>query len=253
MEITEEMVESGEEGNQEMESVEVDAARTVANNEGDAAARPNTKGSHPYGTWMIATRRERRRQGGQVGRQNEGGFQRENNRKGKEAAIGNGSRFALLGNTEENEGSEPQVEAATVGNSTPESQMKGLGGKSKRANVIVNEKQIQNETRPPSVAPETNIESSQGRRLAGSSSRRADEEDEHVVSCGAQEGKVVRSTVVHTGDSNGANVPELNLSDTEHHEDPPPGGFDHEGDVIMDEDSPQAMAEAAGGDRCPAN
>nr|GMD77914.1 uncharacterized protein LOC109158503 [Ipomoea batatas] len=225
-----------------------DATHTVTNVGGEAVARPSTKGAHPYGSWMIATRRERRQQGGQGGRPNEGAMQRATNGKGKEGATGTGSRFALLENAEDNEGPEPQVETDATGNPTTDSRAKGLGGKSKRANVIVNEKQIQNEARSPRVEPETSKESTQGRRVTGSSSRHAAEEDEHVVSRGVQGGKVIRSTVVHTGDSNGADVPEAIPSDYEHHEDPP-SGFDHEGDVIMDDDSPQAVAEATGGDK----
>nr|GMC75179.1 uncharacterized protein LOC109193148 isoform X1 [Ipomoea batatas] len=93
-----------------LDSVEVEitvqnqaAFRNGATAGGGAAAGSSTKGSHPYGSWMIATRRERRQQGVQVGRQNEGGMQKENSRKGKEAAVATGSRYALLENAEENE------------------------------------------------------------------------------------------------------------------------------------------------------
>nr|GMD11820.1 hypothetical protein Iba_chr06fCG7350 [Ipomoea batatas] len=188
------------------------ATHTVTNVGGEAVAWPSTKGAHPYGSWMIATRRERRQQGGQGDCPNEGAMQRATNGKGKGGATGTGSRFALLENAEENEGPEPQVEAEATGNPTTDSRAKGLGGKSKRANVIVNENKFR-------------------MRLA-----------RH-----AWNQRQVRSR----RDSNGADVPEAIPSDSEHHEDPP-SSFDHEGDVIMDDDSPQAVAEAAGGDKCPA-
>nr|GMD47419.1 hypothetical protein Iba_chr10eCG12780 [Ipomoea batatas] len=86
-----------------------DVDRNVVNVGGETAARPSTKGSHPYGSWMIAIRQERRQQGGYAGqgRPNEGVMQRANSGKGKEIATGTGSRFALLGNAKENEEPEP--------------------------------------------------------------------------------------------------------------------------------------------------
>nr|GME05197.1 uncharacterized protein LOC109158503 [Ipomoea batatas] len=50
-------------------------------------------------------------------------------------------------------------------------------------------------------------EALKGRRSTGSSSRRAAEEDEHVVIRGAQGGKVINTTVVHTGDTAATNIP----------------------------------------------
>nr|GMD11817.1 uncharacterized protein LOC109165874 [Ipomoea batatas] len=110
------------------------ATHTVTNVGGEAVAWPSTKGAHPYGSWMIATRRERRQQGGQGDCPNEGAMQRATNGKGKGGATGTGSRFALLENAEENEGPEPQVEAEATGNPTTDS--RGELGDSDRTNAL---------------------------------------------------------------------------------------------------------------------
>lgn len=117
--------------------------------------------------------------------------------------------------------------------------------------MVVNEKQIQNERDSPRFELEKRKEPSQGRRNTWSNSRRAAEEDKHVINRGAQGGKVIRSTVIQNGDSIAADVPMNTRPPTEHHEDPP-GGVDHEGDVIMDDDSPQTTLAMDGGVASPA-
>nr|GMD52524.1 ribonuclease H [Ipomoea batatas] len=108
-----------------------------------------------------------------------------------------------------------------------------MGGKARRANVIANENQIENEPTRPHSGTVTGKEPTQGRRHTGSSSRRAAEEDEHVVIRGAQGGKVISSTTVPNGETNMGEIPEANHPVDEHHGDPP-GAIDAEGDVIMD-------------------
>ncbi|XP_031120941.1 uncharacterized protein LOC116024180 [Ipomoea triloba] len=217
-----------------------------------SAGRSSLHGSRPYGPWMIATRRERRPQGGQQGqgRPVEGVLQRVNISNNKEKTPATGSRFALLGSREENEDVPNQVAAESNESPQTESRPVGLGGKSRRANVVVNEKQ-NNERDSPRLELEKGKEPSQGRRTTGSSSRRTAEEDEHVINRGAQGGKVIRSTVIQNGDSIAADVPVNTRPPTDHHEDPP-GGVDHEGDVIMDDDSPQTTLAMDGGAASPA-
>nr|GMC66711.1 uncharacterized protein LOC109156749 [Ipomoea batatas] len=219
--------------------------RAVATGSGVAAGRTMSPSVRPYGPWMIATRRERRQQerpAGQ-GRPTAGHVPREQTGRHPENNLGNGSRFALLRNEEETEGQDNQTDKDTSGDPQVETRTTGLGGKSRRANVIANEKQIQNDVRAPHCELVTGKEPTQGRRATGSSSRRAAEEDEHVVSRGVQGGKVVSTTVVHNGDDVASDVPVVNQTESEHHGDPP-GAFDEEGDVIMDmESQQQAVAD----------
>nr|GLL45205.1 uncharacterized protein LOC109156749 [Ipomoea trifida] len=224
---------------------------TVANVGATGTGSTFLHGSRPYGPWMIATRRERRSQGGPQGfRPAEGVQHRGTTGPVKETVSANGSRFALLENEAETENLPNQVIAETGANPPAESRPTGLGGRSRRANVIVNERQIQNERNSPRPESEKAKASSQGQKTTGSCSRRAAEEDEHVVNRGMQGGKVVSSTVIQNGDSNVAEVPLETQPPAEHHGDPP-GGFDDEGDVIMDEDSPISAEELAGGDATP--
>ncbi|XP_031131957.1 uncharacterized protein LOC116033348 [Ipomoea triloba] len=87
--------------------------------------------------------------------------------------------------------------------------------------------------------------------LRGSCSRRAAEEDEHVVVWGEQGGNMIESTRVCTGERLHADMSTSACPPPEHHGDPP-DGFDFEGDVVMDiEDNHEATAEKADGSSAP--
>ncbi|XP_019166877.1 PREDICTED: uncharacterized protein LOC109162645 [Ipomoea nil] len=70
-------------------------------------------------------------------------------------------------------------------------------------------------------------------RHTGGGSRKAAEEDEHVVVRGTQGGLVIRSSRVYVGDTGGIAPSPVWHHPTEHHGDPPEQ-FDDEGDVVMD-------------------
>nr|GMD60285.1 uncharacterized protein LOC109175135 [Ipomoea batatas] len=204
-------------------------------------------GGRPYGSWMIATRRERRQQGrpttvAPVTTQN----------LAKPATRGTGSRFSLLESEAQSGDGDAVVEgmdsgavncaAATV-NERPHSETRGSGsgGRSRRANVIVSEKQIANEPPRSSSGPTREVEPTQGRRVIGSVSRRAAEEDEHVVNRGAQGGRVINTMTVHNEDTASGEAAAVALPTTEHSGDPP-DGRDEEGDVIMELGSQQEIS-----------
>nr|GLL35958.1 uncharacterized protein LOC109158503 [Ipomoea trifida] len=221
-------------------------------------ARVPTKGK-PYGPWMIATRRERRQEGRPSGngRHAEASAHKAQSTHAQTAAGRTGSRFAALGEDAEpgeHDGVAKSPDhlggnheaTAVAGPLRSEKQPAGLGGKPRRANVIVNEKQIQNEPRMSQSANATEKAPTQGRRQTGSCSRRAAEEDEHVVIRGAQGGKVISSTTVQNGEKAMATAPAASHPPTEHHGDPPED-LDDEGDVIMDITTPQkGLAEGGG-------
>nr|GLL33563.1 uncharacterized protein LOC109146841 [Ipomoea trifida] len=76
-----------------------------------------------------------------------------------------------------------------------------------------------------------------GRRSSGTSSRRAAEEDEHVVIRGENGGNLISSSRVYTGEVCVEAVPADGCSSPEHHGDPP-DAFDPEGDVVMEIEDP---------------
>nr|GMC51518.1 uncharacterized protein LOC109158503 [Ipomoea batatas] len=212
-------------------------------------------GNRPYGSWMIVTRKERRQQGRPAGQTHPGETTVQGSAGGrqKEIPTGTGSRFALLGNDDEQEGYEQQAETVALGGHQNRAQPTGLGGRSRRSNVIASEKQIQNEVHTPRAVPTNERNLSTGRRSSGACSRRAAEEDEHVVIRGEQGGKVTSTTVVHPDDAEGSgvnDVPAMNQPTSEHHADPP-GAIDEEGDVIMEVDNLQKDVGDDGGDARP--
>nr|GLL19578.1 uncharacterized protein LOC109158503 [Ipomoea trifida] len=229
-----------------------DQNRSGEKHDGSTGGRPFVMGAHPYGPWMIATRRERRQQGRPLGqgRPAEGVAQRPTSGRQMENNIGNGSRFALLDNDEGIDCHDNSGDKDTTGSQHTEARPAGLGGKQKRANVIVNEKQIQNEVQSSRSASETEKEASRGRRSAGGSSRRAAEEDEHVVIRGTQGGQITTTEVVQSGNNVAADAPAAPQTSPEHHGDPPED-FDAEGDVIMEVEVHQQAVVDDGGCASP--
>nr|GMD14357.1 uncharacterized protein LOC109146642 [Ipomoea batatas] len=194
-------------------------APAVNTNVGMSAA-PKTK---PYGSWMIVTRKERRQPAQTSGpstRAPVGGV-------GVDRGAA-GSRYAPL-ETEEGSDAVPVAATSTHSSRRPDKQPVASGSGvvrqqtvSRRANVIANERQIANDR--AEGRPGNHLEKDQAPRhsiASGSGSRRAAEEDEHVVVRGENGGQVVNSTRVHNGDSPVmAPVASTEFSQ-EHHTDPP--------------------------------
>nr|GMC74996.1 uncharacterized protein LOC109158503 [Ipomoea batatas] len=215
------------------------------NDGGAEERRVPLAGNRPYRSWMIVNRKDRRQQGRPAGqtRPVETAAQGSAGGRQKEIPTGNGSRFALLENDDEQEGNEQQAETVALGGHQNRAQPASLGGRSRRSNVIASEKQIQNEVHTPRAVPTNEKDLSTGSRSSGACSRRAAEEDEHVTS----------TTVVHIDDAEGSgvnDVPAMNQPTSEHHADPP-GALDEEGDVIMDVDNMQKDVGDDGGDARP--
>nr|GLL49509.1 uncharacterized protein LOC109156749 [Ipomoea trifida] len=191
-----------------------------------ANGKTSTSRHRPYGPWMLAPRRERRQTGRPSGPAPNG-----QSVKGKEPVVPSGSRFAPLDPTDQpetsggdaNDGSDAGEGIQTTGpvlNAT-------LGGRSRRNNVIANERQIANEPSPGRAVPvqrESGPDHSSNRR----GTRRAAEEDEHV--------EHAVDTLVRDG----------HLS-AEHHTDPP-DGMDDEGDVVMEDEMLQGDGQEEGPD-----
>ncbi|XP_031127582.1 uncharacterized protein LOC116029675 [Ipomoea triloba] len=200
----------------------------------------------PYGPWMIVSRKERRQGGRPVSHERQGERSRPTGASNPATFThtGLGSRFALLDSKGEandqhttdtseqppNEESEPRLEAQAVPNSIPSSS--ALGRESRRANVSANKKQIVNEPAAPVSVGGENTPTS-GRKSNASCSRRAAEEDEHVVIRGEQGGNLINSMRVSNGENATASMPTNVCPPTEHHGDPPEA-FDAEGDVVME-------------------
>nr|GMD48478.1 uncharacterized protein LOC109156749 [Ipomoea batatas] len=194
--------------------------------------------SKPYGSWMIVTRRDNR----QPGRSNGSGKQPETG--GRNASAGgvtqtnsaSGSRFAPL--VEDAEGSLPSPQERyerRAGKQPVEngSEVARPTSRARRANVIVNERQIANDRAMARAETSTETEQVATRQSRGSGSRRAAEEDEHVVIRGEMGGQVIHSTRVVNEDVPTVSNEESADHSREHHTDPP-DDFDVEGDVVME-------------------
>lgn len=120
-----------------------------------------------------------------------------------------------------------------------------VGGRPWCANVIANERQITNE---PAAPPRATTENTPigGTARTSSTSRRAAEEDEHVVVKGERGGASVELTRVCTGNYMANAAPSSTCSAPEHHGDPL-DGYDIEGDVVMEvediNEEPHRMAD----------
>nr|GMD22424.1 uncharacterized protein LOC109156749 [Ipomoea batatas] len=212
----------------------------------------------PYGPWMIVSRKDRQQGGRPAGQDRNGVRPRPTgaSTSAPNANAGSGSRFELLRSEGVDNGqnastspeqrvteeSQPSSEGRAIHTSTPSS---STGGRSsRRANVIAHEKQIVNEPAAPVSVGGGNALSS-GRRLTGSGSRRAAEEDGHVVIRGEQGGNVINSTRVSNEDTMHAPMPSDDCPSQEHHDDPP-NAFDEERDVLMEiEDVPECSQGVA--------
>ncbi|XP_019173838.1 PREDICTED: uncharacterized protein LOC109169412 [Ipomoea nil] len=101
----------------------------------------------------------------------------------------------------------------------------------RRPNVVVNEKQINNDPTPTREL-RANPNQAGTRRLVGERPRRAAEESEHVVVRGEKGGLVIHSSRVYAGDT-GDVLPSPVWQDTREHFGDPPEVFDNEGDAVM--------------------
>nr|GMC92859.1 uncharacterized protein LOC109156749 [Ipomoea batatas] len=207
--------------------------------------------SKPYGSWMIVTRRDNR----QPGRSNGSGKQPETG--GRNASAGgvtqthsaSGSRFAPL--VEDAEGSLPSQQERherRAGKQPVEtgSEVARPTSRARRANVIVNERQIENDRAMPRVETSTETEQVASRQSRGSGSRRAAEEDEHVVIRGEMGGQVIHLTRVVNEDVPTVSNEESADHSREHHTDPP-DDFDVEGDVVMEIEDQNGESLTEGG------
>ncbi|XP_019161966.1 PREDICTED: uncharacterized protein LOC109158503 [Ipomoea nil] len=193
-------------------------------------------GAKPFGSWMIAPRRK----GGRPqARQTHRSAAEENRRSGGALA----SRFAPLAHETGEDGVAPPDHADDIHeNGEGEEREEGrsrrqatISDNSRRPNVITSEKQIENEPMRISTATtkEGATSTSKSRRPTGSTSRRAAEEDEHIVVRGEKGGLVINSTRVYVADAAG-DVPSLVWQSTNEHHSDPPEQHDDEGDVVMD-------------------
>nr|GLL29616.1 uncharacterized protein LOC109158503 [Ipomoea trifida] len=216
--------------------------------------------ARPYGPWMIAQRRERRQNGipAVQGRQ---GVTRGATRQPASSDGGlpaGGSRFAPLENDngpdvvaeEDPRGAAGGRIAERADNQIPPQAENR--GRSRRANVIVSEKQIANEKSNGGPAQSPATGSAPVRGPSSSRANRAAEEEEHVVIRGEQGGKVVSSTRV-SAVRTPMEIPVESMSVIPEHHGDPPVQHDDEGDVEMEIEDQQEtmMAEAGAGDRSP--
>nr|GLL37462.1 uncharacterized protein LOC109193892 [Ipomoea trifida] len=203
------------------------------------AAMAAPRRSNPYGSWMIVTRNDRR----QSGRQSGNGKHTDTGGRAPTSGGANrasGSRYAPLEEEEVTE--DPQAPEQPARRADKQPVVSGSDAarhrnRSRRANVVVNEKQIENDrsTHQPTATAITEPVSQ--RRMAGLGPRRAAEEDEHVVIRGEQGGQVIHSTRVANGEAPVTTSIGPDNSSPEHHSDPP-DGFDLEGDVVMEIENP---------------
>nr|GMD24976.1 uncharacterized protein LOC109156749 [Ipomoea batatas] len=210
--------------------VEDQAAGLPSTTNPAAGARGGTAAagkSKPYGSWMLVTRKEYRPSGRSAGsgKQPETGSRNASAGGATPTQNASGSRFAPL---EEDAGMARQPSRA------------------RRANVIVNERQIENERATARSMPRTGTDQVPRQPSRGSGSRRAAEEDEHVVIRGELGGQVINSTRVTHEDGPTANNEESGAHPLEHHTDPP-DDFDTEGDVVMEIEDPNGESLKEGG------
>nr|GLL33357.1 uncharacterized protein LOC109157027 [Ipomoea trifida] len=162
---------------------------------GNASSSKPTRGGPPYGSWMIVTRKERRPAERPVtqGRQGDRQSTRDKSNGSRNMPPASGSRYAILESDADVVNQEPAPTCDIPSSSQqPQSSAEGLaeqragvansrmGSRPRRANVVVNERQINNEPAAPTTsnaAPNSNRE----KRTPLPTSKRAAEEDEHVV------------------------------------------------------------------------
>ncbi|XP_019153844.1 PREDICTED: uncharacterized protein LOC109150389 [Ipomoea nil] len=218
-----------------------------------AVVRPDAVGSAPFGVWMIAPGRKGGRPPGSRPAQHQAPAAGGDKRKGGEQV----SRFAPLRHDPNNEGINAEIadegpaDEDGVGISQIPAELKNSapvrvsgGGRQRRPNVIATEKQIENEVGRSARAGAVDIaqSSSLPRRNPNTHSRRAAEEEEHVVVRGEKGGLIISSTRVCMGDMVGDIPSPVWQATNEHHSDPL-AKRDDEGDVVMNLESSQAQRE----------
>nr|GLL49392.1 uncharacterized protein LOC109193865 [Ipomoea trifida] len=236
-----------------MAGVTPPTASPAAGTQGGSAAAGKSK---PYGSWMIVTRKDNR----PIGRSNGSGKQPETG--GRNASAGgvtpthsaSGSRFAPLVEDSGADLPPPQERHERRAGKQPVengSEVARQPSRARRANVIVNERQIENDRAMARAVPTTETEQVASRQSRGSGSRRAAEEDEHVVIRGEMGGQVIHSTRVVTEDVPTVSNEESADHSREHHTDPP-DDFDMEGDVVMEIEDQNGESLTEGGVATPA-
>ncbi|XP_019150075.1 PREDICTED: uncharacterized protein LOC109146859 [Ipomoea nil] len=185
----------------------------------------------PFGVWMIAPKRGGRppmkatdrnlqlANGRGEGIRNKNGAVAQVSREAKGGSKGRASTNDWGGGQNSNE---------------KESDADNGGDRNRRPNVIAKKKQVVNEpTVEQGAKSGTGAPMPRVRRENGGSSRRAAEEDEHVVVRGAWGGLVIRSSWVYVGDT-GSTLPSPVWQPTKEHHGDPREHVDDEGDVVMD-------------------
>nr|GMD73221.1 LOB domain-containing protein 15 [Ipomoea batatas] len=225
--------------------------RPVADNSFGKAVQGKTS---PDGPWMIATRKDRRQSGRQSGlgkvmetegrTTTTGGAQFEHNFSG--------SRYVHLEVAKESgaqpEGAiqEPPLHREGKQHAADSSAAARPTQKFRRANVVVNENQIAYYTSEGRTLPPTEKEQASRKKSAGSGSKRAAEEDKHVVIRGKKRDQVISASRVFNGDSTGKTLDAADISPSEHHDDHP-DAFYEEGDVVMDVENQHRFIPLEGG------
>nr|GMD67062.1 LOB domain-containing protein 15 [Ipomoea batatas] len=118
--------------------------------------------------------------------------------------------------------------------------------KFRRANVVVNENQVAYYTSEGRTLPPIENEQAPRKKSAGSGSKRAGEEDKHVVIRGKKRDQVISASRVFNGDSTGETLDAADISPSEHHDDHP-DAFYEEGDVVMDVENQHRVIPLEGG------
>ncbi|XP_019173801.1 PREDICTED: uncharacterized protein LOC109169373 [Ipomoea nil] len=209
-------------------------------------------GVEPFGKWMIALGRKGRTGGRQYERNNGGAVgkkqvaQSGNSGQIKKPPV---TRFSALVDLEEagvmhweedmngDANVDQFLENWDAGKTLQSNLHAEQGAKNgrRRPNVVIAEKQVQNEPFVPEVVRGRGEEEiSRGLRVRrGVGSRRAAEEDEHTVVRGEQGGLVIHASRVVVGNEAGDLPPPVWQPTEEHHADPP-DCFDNEGDAVME-------------------
>nr|GMD53959.1 uncharacterized protein LOC109162703 [Ipomoea batatas] len=216
-----------------------------------------------YGPWMLAPRRQNRPMNHQKGKNLNSRYENESldNREakgkdvivskestkgknikkmtGREGSEANSSRFAILGDLQEEdivlgqENTSMEMHEELVGDDEEHYVAQGgkkLSGKGKRASVQVSEKQILNQKssgkRDNRASISTNNEElvqseKQNVRNTSSKPNQAAAESSHIVVRGRAVDKVVRRETVYNGDLGYLETGGIDIDSLEHHGDPP--------------------------------
>ncbi|XP_019198959.1 PREDICTED: uncharacterized protein LOC109192712 [Ipomoea nil] len=216
----------------------------------------------PFGAWILAPKRGGRTNARQSNRHQRSEGNRRNTGVNRKSAGAQSSRFAPLReeNVEEEvdmgdeAGGEQDITAggaqanASVSQAEPRhnSMPATEGGRQRRPNVIASEKRVANE--PMAAQNLTNnveVTKSKGRRELSEGSRRAAEENEHLVVRGEKGGLVISATHV-ISDNTAEDIPSPVWQSTKEHPNDPPRHLDDEGDVVMDIEEGPVLCSGVG-------